>query len=215
MSKCKKFVLVTLVILAISLLLIGLYLHFVVYPFVLNLSTATVNNMYSSVITEVADLLKDSQEFDVDFFHYEKDSAGAITAIIADTSNINQANFLVQRVVYQAVSRLQNVSVPIKLGAFSGSTLLAAYGPTVGVEIMPVGAVKCRFVSKFSSTGLNQTLHKIYIEVTTDIDLMLPLENVSIAEKSEILIAENVIVGAIPDTYLEGTSATDYLDLVP
>ncbi len=215
MSKCKKFTLVFFVILIITSILVGLYLHFVVYPLVLNVSTATVHNMYSSVMTDVADTLKESDEFKVDFFSYEKDSDGAISAIISDTNNINQANFLVQKVVFQAVSRLKNVSVPVKLGAFSGSTLLASFGPSIGVEMMPIGAVKCRFGSRFLTAGLNQTVHKIYIEVTTDIDLVLPLENVRVSEKSEILIAENLIVGKVPETYLEGEETTDYLDLIP
>ncbi len=215
MSKCKKFAVVFIVTLLILALVLGFYVYFVVYPLVSNVATATVHNMYSSVITDLSTSLKDSIEFKQDFFDYHKDSTGAITAIISDSYSINQANFLVQKAVFQALSGLTNTSVPVKLGAFTGSTLLAGYGPTVGIEIMPIGSVKCKFCSKFLSSGLNQTVHKIFIEVSTDIDLMLPLENITVSEKSEILIAENLIVGKVPDTYLEGDETTDFLDLVP
>ena len=60
----------------------------------------------------------------------------------------------------------------------------------------------CDFVSYFQSAGINQTLHKIYIDVYADVSIVTPIDQPTIQVKAEVLVCENLIVGKILDSYL-------------
>ena len=89
------------------------------------------------------------------------------------------------------------------LGAFTGVEAWAGFGPKVNLKIIPISNVECRFVSKFEEAGINQTKHSIYLKIVADISIILPSKTRNFASLTEVLIAESVIVGAVPDTYLQ------------
>ncbi|MBR2333972.1 MAG: sporulation protein YunB [Clostridia bacterium] len=80
---------------------------------------------------------------------------------------------------------------------------------------MPIGTANCDFVSSFVSAGINQTVHRIYIDVYADINVITPIADPTISVKAEVLVCENLIVGKIPDTYLTMGNAIDIFDLSP
>ena len=71
----------------------------------------------------------------------------------------------------------------------------------------------CDFVSFFQSAGINQTLHKIYIDVYADVSIVTPIDQPTIQVKAEILVCENLIVGKIPQTYLNLYDSSSLLNL--
>lgn len=80
---------------------------------------------------------------------------------------------------------------------------------------MPIGNVLCKFSSKFTSAGINQTLHSIFVDVQTSVSIILPTRTVQVGGSSQVLIAESVIVGKVPDVYLNGNIFGEGFDLVP
>lgn len=193
-----------------------LYTHFVVSPLVNNVVKAKVYSLASEVVADTAEVFKESPEFLLEFVNYDTNSEGYVTIVNGNSYNINQANFLVQREVQRRLAKLSNTTVGVPIGAFLGSTLLAAKKTAeVGIAIIPIGSVQCEFCSEFLSKGVNQTLHRLFINVTTTITLALPLKNVSIETENQIFISETLIVGQIPDTYFESGFDTNLLDLVP
>ena len=94
--------------------------------------------------------------------------------------------------------------------------LLAGIGPKIKITISSIGNVKTDLKSEFSSKGINQTLHRVYLQVDCEVNILTPFNNISKRITNQILIAENVIVGNIPDTYynLEGLTQDDVMEVM-
>ena len=92
----------------------------------------------------------------------------------------------------------------IPLGAFTGIEALSGYGRSVCVKVVPVISVECNFVSRFSQAGINQTIHSVYIDVVTDITIVLAARTERVFATAEVLVCESIINGKIPEVYLQG-----------
>ena len=88
-------------------------------------------------------------------------------------------------------------------GSFTGFKLLAGRGPNIKIKITPIGNVETDLKSEFIAQGVNQTLHRIYLQVNCQLEILTPFENISKNITNQVLLMENVIVGRIPDTYYD------------
>ncbi len=116
-----------------------------------------------------------------------------INKIARDTASISQSN-------------LKNLSlngIPVPLGALTGIEAFAGLGPSINFRIIPVSSVTCDFFSEFESVGINQTKHSIYLNVIADISIVMPARTKNFAVVTEILVGESVVVGKVPDTFLQ------------
>ena len=112
--------------------------------------------------------------------------------------------------------KTQNGDVFVRLGTLTGSKLLSGRGPKVKFKIVTNGNVETDLKSEFTSAGINQTLHRIYLNVTCKVVILTPFNSVEEEIKNQVLLAEAVIVGNIPNTYynLEGLEKKDTLEIV-
>lgn len=102
-------------------------------------------------------------------------------------------------------------------GSFTGFKLLAGRGPYVKITISSVGDVETDLRSEFISQGINQTLHRVYLQVKCEVNILTPFDNISREITNQVLLMENVIVGKIPNTYynLEGLNGnSDALEII-
>lgn len=101
-------------------------------------------------------------------------------------------------------------------GSFTGIKLLSGRGPGIKIKISSIGNVKTDLKSEFSSKGINQTLHRVYLKVDCEVSILTPFNNITKSISNQILIAENVIVGDIPQTYynLEGLKQDDAMEVM-
>lgn len=105
----------------------------------------------------------------------------------------------------------------MQFGSFSGFKLLAGKGPSVKITIRCIGNVETDLRSEFTAQGINQTLHRVYLQVKCNVSILTPFENISQEITNQVLLMENVIVGNIPSTYynLEGMNESmDALEVV-
>ena len=149
-----------------------------------------------------------------DLIHIVTDASGKITMLQANSIQINALSRSVIDNTYNYIMETVGASLAIPLGAFSGIPILAGVGPRVVIPTMPYGTVKCKFLSQFISAGINQTIHKIYVQVQTIISLVLPLGDVTVEDITEVLVSESLIIGDIPDTYLMAQEKSDMLNMV-
>lgn len=102
-------------------------------------------------------------------------------------------------------------------GSFTGFKLLAGRGPGVKIRISTIGNVETDLRSEFSAQGINQTLHRVYLQVKCNVSILTPFDNISREITNQVLLMENVIVGGIPNTYynLEGLNgSSDALEVI-
>ena len=104
----------------------------------------------------------------------------------------------------------QSVSIP--LGAALGVPFLSAMGPLIPVRIVPVSAVSAAFSTEFESAGINQTRHKIYLSLQTSVRLVIPSGARQVLLQSQVLIAESIIVGEVPQSYVSVPETGDALN---
>ena len=133
----------------------------------------------------------------------EKDGRGNITALVTNSALIN---ILQTRISSNVVARVENVvdaNMGIPIGSAFGGVLTMGRGPRIPVKIQSVTNVNTRFTNEFSSAGINQTRHKIMLEIFVEIDIGLPGDRVKAGVTSEVAIAETVIVGVVPNVYTD------------
>ena len=150
-----------------------------------------------------------------DFVDAVRNAEGKILYMDMNTSMVNA---FVRSLALRCENALnaigkQRISVPI--GAFTGSALMANRGPEIEVDVTFFSSVHCDFVSSFESVGINQTRHSIYAKIDVLFNTVLPIAEHEISLGNRILIAENMIVGDVPNVFVSGEQATEYLDLIP
>lgn len=101
-------------------------------------------------------------------------------------------------------------------GSFTGLKFLSGSGPKIKVEISSIGNVKTDLKSEFIAKGINQTLHKIYLQIDCEVNILTPFDSISKKITNQILIGEHVIVGNIPNTYynLEGVNKDNAIEVI-
>lgn len=108
-------------------------------------------------------------------------------------------------------------TLKLHFGSFSGFKMLAGRGPGVKIRISSIGDVETDLRSEFTAQGINQTLHRVYLQVKCNVNILTPFDNISREITNQVLLIENVIVGNIPNTYynLEGINgSSDALEVI-
>ena len=143
------------------------------------------------------------RDYGYDYFvTIDRDESGAVTAIKANMARINALSSELLSDIVEAADRGE-LSLSIPLGNILGSSLLLGKGPDIPVDITLLTSSRVDFKNEISAAGINQTKHEMKLDVVVDIDVVLPWRTVSTQVVTEILIAETVIVGEVPQTYLD------------
>ena len=140
------------------------------------------------------------------------DAQGRVTMLEANAARMNQLATLTALRAQEMLRSAEQQSVGIPLGAALGIPFLSAAGPRVQVRILPVGAVSAAFSSEFESAGINQTRHKIYLSMHTSVRLVIPTGASQVNLNSQVLIAESIIVGEVPASYVNVPKTDDALN---
>lgn len=156
--------------------------------------TAVVNNAVSDII--------DADGYDFDYFvSLDKNSDGEVTAISSNMAHINALSAqILDRVISSTENGVLNIKIPV--GNLTGSNLLVGKGPDVSVDIIMLTSSRVDFKSEIFSSGINQTKYQLMLEVSVDIDVLIPWGTDSATVITEVLVADTVIVGKVPQTYL-------------
>lgn len=125
-------------------------------------------------------------------------AGGEIKSITGDMQTINRLKSRSTLLINEAVAGLDSQNINISLGTASGFSFMYGKGPTVPVRILPKGYANAVLISDFSSAGINQTLHKIIMEVEVDITAVIPGFNKNMTVKTDFIVAQTVIVGKVP-----------------
>ena len=199
----------------ILIFLIFLYIKFLATPLILS-STETQLSSFAtkSINYAISDIMNQNIAYS-ELISIDKDAENNISFIEANSVKINILSRTMSKVVMSNFLELAKSPIKIPLGSFSGISLLAGVGPKVAFNVNPYGEVNCYFSSKFESAGINQTYHKIYMQIEILVNVVFPTKRVKLSSSSDALLCETLIVGKIPDVYLNSNNLTDMLNLVP
>ena len=193
------------IILSFLMAAVLLFIHFQrnVTRVLISISEATMRASTTVAVNDaVYYTLSDEIRYE-DLVTVTRDKEGEIVAVAANPLKINK---IARDTASISQSNLKNLSlngIPIPLGALTGIEAFAGLGPSIHFRIIPVSSVSCDYSSTFDSVGINQTKHSIYLNVIADISIVMPSRTENFAVTTEILIGESVLVGRVPDAYLQ------------
>lgn len=189
-----------MIILILSLLLM-IFLTFAdlrLKPVVINAARSRARLFASDVISRSVDAAVAESAGNFINVIYGEDGISAIETNVTGISRLRADSILNIR---GEISDIDRMTLDIPLGNLAGGMLLTGRGFPVRIKLVPIGDVSGEIYSEFSETGINQTLHRIYLRVRVSMNMIVASDTVRLELADDILVAETVIVGKVPDAY--------------
>ncbi|WP_027622208.1 sporulation protein YunB [Acetivibrio clariflavus] len=166
------------------------------------ISEYRVKSIVSRVVANaVGENFPENIDYD-DIVTIYRDENGIVTSVQTDIAKLNRIFANVSSSVQTQLSELSDEKISIPLGTVLGQTIFAARGPKINIKIIPIGSVETDFKSEFSSAGINQTRHRIYIVFKVEMGVAIPFVEKKTIVTTSMPVAETVIVGDVPNYYL-------------
>lgn len=148
-----------------------------------------------------------------DLIFIRTDNRGRVVLMQANTIKINSLAADTTLDIQKNLAKLEGKIIPIPVGQVLKSKLLAAYGPKINVTLVPMGSVKVKVIDDFQQAGINQTRHRLFLNVTGKVKIIIPLVSDSVEVATQVPIAETIIVGEVPQTFLNVDLGKGQIDL--
>ena len=196
-------------------IILFLYTKYLATPIVVENTRSQISDFATKSINyAVAESMNQNLSYG-DLINIVKDENNNVSYIETNSIKINMLSKSMSRIVMKNFLKFANNPLKISLGSFTGISILAGTGPVIAYHVNPYGEVFSNFTSKFESAGINQTNHKLYLTISIKVNVVLPFRKLVINSESEVLLCETLIVGKIPEIYLNSNSLSDMLDLIP
>ena len=172
-------------------------------PAVTTLAAARAENKITGIVNEaVAATLAGQGVAYADLVAVERDSAGRISLVAVDTVKLNSLRTGILAQVLEEVEGLDAQDLGVPLGSLTGFATASDWGPVLPVGVVTAAVPRAEFSSAFTAQGINQTLHQILLDVTVDVTLLIPGGQTSTSVTARVCVAETLLVGEVPQTYL-------------
>lgn len=182
-------------------------------PVVVDLATARTSNAVNRIVVAAVNDAVDSGRIDYEqLVDFDKDADGHVTALRSNMAAFNRLQASIADDILQRMAEVSSTDLAIPIGTLTGSPLLAGRGPCLRVRMQSVGTATARFDNQFSSAGINQTRHRIILDVDVHVSILLPGLTTYTKVSNEISVAETVIVGGVPDTYTYFSTTPDEIE---
>ena len=135
--------------------------------------------------------------------YFEKDLDGRITALKTNMSEVNRLKTDILNLINDEILALDTMDIGIPLGSLILPQFFSGKGPHIPVHILSIRNSDATFTSNFSQAGINQTLHQLTMVVSIDVAMLVLGKTESFTITSEVVVAETVIVGQVPQTFLQ------------
>ena len=200
--KSHKYLLSILVIIVVFVVfnIILVFFDRKVMPAVIKIAEIMANSQTLDIINEESiKILNNDFNYD-EMVKIQKDNEGNIILIQADTAKLNLIAAELSTNCNNAFRDMDKSTIKVPLGWMSDRSIFYNLGPSMKVSIEPVGNISTSYESKFESAGINQTRHKIYLNISAKVRLKLPMNNDDIDVTTQIPVSDTIIVGKIPNT---------------
>ena len=193
-----------LLILIVVLVVLFLGLRSEYRSVVNDLAQTQVKNTTSDLTNDAIAMQIASGEIQYDrIVFFEKNLDGRITALKTNMSEVNRLKTDILNIINDEILALDTSDIGIPLGSLFLPEFLSGKGPAIPVHILSIRNSDANFVSHFSQAGINQTLHRLNMEVSIDVAVLVLGQTSSFTLTSEVVVAETIIVGDVPQTYLQ------------
>lgn len=195
-----RVILIFLLILCIMLLLLRKKYDSVM----LDLTRTQVTNSTSDLINDaIAEQIASGKiEYDR-IVYFEKDLEGKITALKTNIGEVNRLKTDTLNIINEQILSTEHSQMGIPLGSLFLPELLSGKGPEIPVKVLSIRNSDASFESSFTHAGINQTMHQLRMCVIVDVSVLVLGQTITFPVSSDMVVAETIIVGAVPDTFLQ------------
>lgn len=204
MGSFVRKIFIRLMILCLLLVVVVGILRIRFYPVIQSLAQTQVKNTASDLINDAIaeQIAAENIQYDR-IVYFEKDLNGRITALKTNIGEINRLKTDVLNIINDEVLAADESGLGVALGSLFLPEFLSGKGPKLPVRILAIRNSEADFTSAFQEAGINQTMHQLNLEVMLDITVLVLGRTESFTVSSHMVVAETVIVGDVPDTYLQ------------
>ena len=136
---------------------------------------------------------------------------GEVISVESNVMNINRMKTNIADRVEREIERLSAIDIQIPVGTLMGIQLLHGRGFTVGMSVKPLGYATTAVISEFTQAGINQTRHRILIEISATVDAIIPGYSTEVPVTTTVVAAETIIVGRVPEAYTHVVTESEEL----
>lgn len=174
------------------------------YSVIVNLAQVQVTNATSDLINEAVDAQISSGKIAYDrIVYFEKDLNGRITALKTNIGEVNKLKTDTLNIINDEILEYDHSGIGIPIGSLILPEFLSGRGPQIPVRILAIRNSDAAFESSFTHAGINQTLHRLNMSVLVDVAVLVLGKTVNFTVESQVVVAETIIVGEVPDTFLQ------------
>ena len=168
------------------------------------LARTQITNGTSDLINDAIDQQIASGKIQYDrIVYFEKDLNGRITALKTNISEVNRLKTDILNLINDEILAMDTSHLGVPVGSLFLSEFFSGKGPSIPVEILAIRNSDGSFQSYFTEAGINQTRHQLTMEVLVDVSVLVLGETDSFTVSSQVVVAETIIVGDVPDTFLQ------------
>ena len=168
------------------------------------LAETQVRNATSDLINDAIDKQIETGNIRYDrIVYFEKDLEGRITALKTNMTEINRLKTSILNLINDEILALDTTDITIPVGSLLFPEFFSGRGPGIPVQILSIRNSDGSFSSYFSEAGINQTLHKLTMDVSVDVSVLVLGKTESFTVNSQVVVAETIIIGQVPNTFLQ------------
>lgn len=192
---------------AVVLLTMFVLLWFFRYKYngaITELAQTQVVNATSDLINDAIDQQIETGNIRYDrIVYFEKDLDGRITALKTNMSEVNRLKTDILNLINDEIMAIDSTDLGIPLGSLILPEVFSGRGPGIPVKVLSIRNSDASFSSYFTEAGINQTLQQLTMDVVVDISVLVLGQTKSLRVSSQVVVAETIIVGQVPNTYLQ------------
>ena len=176
-------------------------------------------NIAKSIATKIsneqATIVMSRYSYD-DLCNVNKDVNGNISMISSNVITVNEIISDVAIKIQEELDKKENSSFKMRLGSLTGTRILSGRGPNIDIRLQTIGNLDTDLRSEFEEAGINQTLHRMYLQVEWNVIILTPFKTIEKKIVNQVLLAEAIIIGTTPNTYynLEGMEKSNLIDVI-
>ena len=213
--KSKKKIIKIVILMVVIIALFRLFCSYL-EPIFQTICDDKVKSLATIITNQQSTIIMKKYQYD-QLYTIEKDESGDIVVVRANVVPINNLISDLTENIQREFDNLNNVKVELPLGSLTGVYFISGFGPQIPINVSIAGTLDTNIKSEFIAQGINQTLHRVYVDFDCDMKIITPVKNFSQNVKNQVIIAEHVIVGNIPNSYynFEGLeNALDTLNII-
>lgn len=199
-------------LLAIALIIVGIFLliDIRIRPIIEQTAIYQSKILATRIINDAVYSQLDDEDFKYEgliTLSYNEDCS--VSSIESNMVNINKLKAKINNSVNDQLAKIDQYDLSVAIGTISGFYSFYNQGPLIPIKVLPEGYVETSLISSFESAGINQTLHRILVDIKVDISAIIPGYTASGTVQTQYVVAETVIVGSVPNAYTHVISGSE------